>query len=115
MPNIALELAKLSATAGVKSAYGEKQEVDGVTIVPVAAAWSGFGAGEGDGSAPGGSGAGQGSGGGGGSLSIPLGVYVRRQEGLRFEPNLIALLAVSVPVIWVAGRALRKIIRALKR
>ncbi|MGO1415094.1 MAG: hypothetical protein ACTHVH_11170 [Microbacterium gubbeenense] len=106
MPNIALELGKITNRAGVNAVYGEKQEVDGVTIVPVAAAWSGFGGGDEEG---------KGAGGGGGSISMPLGVYVRRPEGLRFEPNLIALLAVSVPVICVAGRALRKIIRALKK
>lgn len=106
MPNIAVELGKLSTTAGVNAVYGEKRDVDGITIVPVAASWSGFGAGEESG---------KGSGGGGGSVSVPLGVYVRRPEGLRFEPNLIALLAVSVPVIWVAGRAVRKLVRALKR
>ena len=33
----------------------------------------------------------------------------------RFEPNVIALLAVSVPFVWVAGRALARIIRALKK
>ena len=106
MPNIAVELGKLTTTAGVNAVYGEKQEVDGVSIVPVAATWSGFGGGEDDG---------KGAGGGGGHVAVPLGVYVRRPEGLRFEPNLIALLAVSVPVICVAGHALRKIIRALKR
>lgn len=106
MPNIAVELGKLVTTSGVNAVYGEKQEVDGITIVPVAASWSGFGAGEeGD----------KGTGGGGGSVSVPLGVYVRRPDGLRFEPNLIALLVASVPVIWVAGRALRKLVRALKR
>lgn len=106
MPNIAVELGKLTSSAGINAVYGEKQEVDGVTVLPVAIAWSGFGAGEETG---------KGTGGGGGSVAIPVGVYVRRPEGLRFEPNLIALLAVSVPVICVAGRALRKIIRALKR
>ena len=106
MPNIAVELGKLTSTTGVNAVYGEKQEVDGITVLPVAAAWSGFGAGEENG---------KGAGGGGGSVAVPLGVYVRRPEGLRFEPNLIALLAVAVPLVCVTGRALRKIIRALKR
>lgn len=48
-------------------------------------------------------------------MSIPVGVYVRREEGLRFEPNIVTLLAVSVPFIWVTGRALTRIIRALKK
>ena len=48
MPNIALELGKQSATFGVKSAYGEQIDIDGVRIVPVALAWSGFGGGSDD-------------------------------------------------------------------
>ena len=107
MPNIALELGKQAAHIGVSSAYGEQQDVDGVRIIPVAASCYGFGGGsEGD------SGAG---GGGGGGYSIPFGAYVRRGDDLRFEPNIIALLAVAVPFIWVAGHALSRVIRALKR
>lgn len=102
MPNIALELGKQAASFGVKSAYGEPQEVDGVTITPVALAMTGFGADEGEGGA-------------GGGVAIPLGVYVRREEGLRFEPNLVTLLAAAVPFVCVTGRALTRIIRALKK
>nr|WP_314841694.1 hypothetical protein [uncultured Microbacterium sp.] len=105
MPNIALELGKQAASFGVKSAYGEPQDVDGVSITPVALTYSGFGGGSGDGA----------EGGGGGGVSIPVGVYVRREEGLRFEPNLITLLIVAVPFICVTGRALSRIIRALKK
>ncbi|MGF2948116.1 hypothetical protein [Microbacterium alcoholitolerans] len=106
MPNIALELGKQSASFGVKSAYGETVDVDGVSVTPVALAITGFGGGEMDG---------QGDGGGGGGVAVPLGVYVRREEGLRFEPNLIVLLTVAVPFVWVAGRALSRVIRALKK
>lgn len=109
MPNIAVELGKVSTQLGVNAVYGEEREVDGVSIVPVAAAWSGF-AGGSDEKEKGGS-----SGGGGGGLAVPIGAYVRRPEGLRFEPNLIALLTVGIPFVLVAGNALRKIIRALKR
>ncbi|MFT4135884.1 hypothetical protein [Microbacterium sp.] len=106
MPNLALELGKQTASLGVTSAYGEQQDVDGVRIVPVALAWSGFGAGEDkEGS----------NGGGGGGVSIPLGAYIRRGDDLRFEPNLVSLVAVAIPFIWVAGRTLSRIIRALKR
>ena len=56
-----------------------------------------------------------GEGGGGGGVSVPVGVYVRREEGLRFEPNIVTLLVVAVPFVWVAGRALTRIIRALKK
>lgn len=105
MPNIALELGKQAASFGVKSAYGESQDVDGVSITPVALTLTGFAGG----------GAEAGEGGTGGGISVPLGVYVRREEGLRFEPNVVTLLAVAVPFVWVAGRALTRIIRALKK
>ncbi|BDZ38385.1 hypothetical protein [Microbacterium suwonense] len=107
MPNIALELGKQVASFGVKSAYGEPQDVDGVSITPVALTWAGFGGGGTDQDDNGG--------GGGGGVSIPVGVYVRREEGLRFEPNIVALLAVAVPFVCVTGRALSRVIRALKK
>lgn len=105
MPNIALELGNQVASFGVKSAYGEPQEIDGVTVTPVAFTYAGFGGASGDG----------GEGGGGGGVSVPVGVYVRREEGLRFEPNIVTLLVVAVPFVWVTGRALTRIIRALKK
>ncbi len=106
MPNIALELGKQSATFGVHSAYGEQQDIDGVHIVPVALSWSGFGGGADE--------AGNGGGGGGG-YAIPLGAYIRRGDGLSFEPNIVSFLAVAIPFVWVAGRALSRVIRALKK
>ena len=107
MPNLALELGKQTASLGVTSVYGEQQDVDGVRIIPVAVSWHGFGAGadETEGA----------SGGGGGGFSAPVGAYVRQGDGIRFEPNLISLIAVGIPFVWVAGRALSRIIRALKR
>ncbi len=106
MPNLALELGKQTASLGVTSVYGEQQDIDGVRLVPVALTWSGFGAGE----DPTG-----GSGGGGGGVAIPVGAYIRTGDGVRFEPNLVSLLAVGIPFVWVAGRALSRVIRALKR
>lgn len=111
MPNIALELGQQAASFGVKSAYGQPQDIDGVSITPVALTMSGFAGGGGSD----GDGDGSGEGGGGCGFSIPLGVYVRREEGLRFEPNLVSLLAVAVPFVWVTGRALARVIRALKK
>ncbi|WP_336631235.1 MULTISPECIES: hypothetical protein [unclassified Microbacterium] len=106
MPNLALELAKQTASLGVTSVYGEQQDVDGVRLVPVAVSWSGFGAGDdGNGAA----------GGGGGGAAFPVGAYIRRGDGVSFEPNIISLLAVGIPFVWVAGRALSRVIRALKR
>lgn len=106
MPNIALELSKQSASLGVQSAYGEPQDINGVTIVPVALTWSGYGGGSDD--------AGNGGGGGGG-YAIPVGAYIRKGDDLRFEPNLVSLVAVGIPFVWVAGRALSRVIRALKK
>ncbi|MDD7962749.1 hypothetical protein [Microbacterium thalli] len=106
MPNLALELGKQTATIGVTSVYGEQQDVDGIRLIPVALSWSGFGAGEdGDGS----------TGGGGGGYAIPVGAYVRKGDDLRFEPNLVSLVAVAIPFVWVVGRALSRVIRALKK
>lgn len=106
MPNIALELGKQSASFGVKSAYGEQQDIDGVKLVPVAISWSGFGGGSDE--------AGNGGGGGGG-WAVPIGAYIRKDDELRFEPNIVSLLAVAIPFIWVASRALSRVIRALKK
>lgn len=106
MPNIALELGQQSANFGVHSAYGDPIDVDGVKIIPVALSWSGFGGGS-DESGNGG--------GGGGNWAAPLGAYVRKGDSLSFEPNIVSFLAVAIPFVWVAGRALSRVIRALKR
>jgi len=103
MPNIALELGKQSATFGVKGAYGEQVDVDGVRIVPVALVWSGFGGGADE------------AGNGGGGYAVPLGAYIRKGDSITFEPNIVSFLAVAIPFVWVAGRALSRVIRALKR
>lgn len=106
MPNIALELGKQSASLGVNTAYGEQQDIDGIRLVPVALTCSGFGGGSDE----------TGNGGGGGyGYTIPLGSYIRSGDTLRFEPNLVSLLAVAIPFVWVAGRALSRVIRALKK
>ncbi|WP_348787540.1 spore germination protein GerW family protein [Leifsonia sp. NPDC080035] len=109
MTNISLKLAETISSSGIKSVYGEPIVVDGTTIVPVAAAQFGFGAGSaGDGEeAPGGA--------GGGGVAIPFGAYISDETGVRFRPNLITLLAVGIPFVWVAGHAWSRIIRALKR
>ncbi|GAA2069044.1 hypothetical protein [Microbacterium hatanonis] len=106
MPNIALELGEQSASFGVKSSYGEQQDVDGVRLIPVALTWTGFGGGSDE--------SGNGGGGGGG-YSLPLGAYIRRGDDLRFEPNVVAFAAVAIPLVWVVGRALSRVIRALKK
>ncbi|WP_110589101.1 hypothetical protein [Microbacterium suaedae] len=106
MPNIAIELGKLSGNLGVKAAYGEQQDLDGVKVLPVAATWSGFGGGSDE--------AGNGGGGGGG-FSLPVGAYIRRGSEFRFAPNVVTLLATLTPFVFVAGRALGYVIKCLKK
>jgi uncharacterized spore protein YtfJ len=112
MTNLALKLSENIRTLGVKSAYGDPVEVDGVTIIPVALVQFGFGGGSDVAGADGVEGAG---GGGGGGVSVPIGAYVKSEGSVRFEPNVISLLAVGIPFVWVTGRALARIIRALNR
>ncbi|PCN47534.1 hypothetical protein Csp2054_11730 [Curtobacterium sp. 'Ferrero'] len=107
MANIVSQIAEKVRPVGVSTNYGEPVEVGDQTLIPVSIAWFGFGGG-GDGDENGG--------GGGGGASVPLGAYVRRPgKDLEFEPNLISLLAVSIPVIWVTGTVLRKLVRVLKK
>lgn len=110
MPKLAKELAESVTATGVHNVYGDPVELNGVTLIPVALVQYGFGAGEGPADSEY-----SGSGGGGGGFSVPIGAYVRDIHGLRFEPNPIALLAVGIPFLWVAGRALRMVIRALNK
>lgn len=111
---------------GVPMAYGEKVQLGDSAIVPVAIASFGFGSGEGEGdgefgdaareSTDGGArGGGRGQGEGGGGASIPIGAYVSDDFGTRFQPNVIALLVAVLPLAVVAGWALPRIIKALKR
>lgn len=108
MTNIAETLADAVKSFGVNAVYGQAQEIEGTTVVPVAIVGYGFG---------GGSDAGEdgGSGGGGGGYTLPIGAYVGDSLGVRFQPNPVALLAVGIPFVWVAGRALSLVIKALKK
>ncbi|MBG6238340.1 putative spore protein YtfJ [Mycetocola sp. CAN_C7] len=119
MTKLALELADKFKAVGVTSVYGDPVDIDGEKLVPVALAWYGFGAGEGEGegdtSSKTVSGTGSGSGGGGGGFALPIGAYVKGREGLHFEPNLVSLVAVGIPFIWVVGKALSFVIKALKK
>jgi uncharacterized spore protein YtfJ len=112
MTNLALALADSVKSSGVKSVYGDPIDLDGITLVPVALVQFGFGAGSEAGNAETTDPAG---GGGGGGVSIPVGAYVRDRNGLRFRPNLITLLAVGIPFMWVAGHAWARVIKALKK
>jgi hypothetical protein len=107
MTNIVTQIADKVRPVGVASNYGDPVEVGDSTLIPVSVNWYGFG---------GGSDADEAGGGGGGAVSLPVGAYVRRPgQDLVFEPNVISRLTVSIPVIWVAGKVLVKLIRALKK
>src|SRR3954471_15571738 len=104
MANLVETLTDATRTIGVGAAYGDPVEIDGASIVPVALVWSGFGGGNGTASSPGatvassaklGAGDANGEGFGGGGVSIPIGAYVTTAGEARFQPNIVALLAVS--------------------
>ncbi len=101
---------------GVKRAYGETVTLDGAEIIPVALVYFGFGGGsDASGNDEGGDGPASGGTGGGGGASIPIGAYVSGFDGPVFKPNAIALLVVCIPAFWVGGKALARVIRALKK
>lgn len=110
MADFVLELADKVAGVGVRTAYADKVDIDGTTVMPVALGYYGFGGGSGVDDEQG-----QGSGGGGGGAAIPLGAYIGRGGNVRFEPNILGLLIVAIPLVAVTGKALRLIIRALKK
>jgi len=123
MSSVAEKIGELVKGYGLSTVYGEVTELNGVYIMPVAMSYHGFGAGEGRGNGGGAgeqvnvnvNGEGEGSGGGGLAFSIPFGAYVRDIRGLRFEPNIITLLAVATPLVWVAGRALKGLSKAKRK
>jgi hypothetical protein len=109
MANAVEKTADAVRGLGAKAAYGEPVEIGGETIIPVSLVWFGFGAGQEAGGDDGP------VGGGGGGAAIPIGAYTPGLDGPAFKPNLIALLAVSIPLACVVGNMLPKIIRALKK
>lgn len=119
MTTLVERLAELTKDVGVSNVYGEATELNGIQVVPVAMTFHAFGAGEGKGNSAGDNqpftGEGEGSGGGGIAGTIPLGVYVRDIRGLRFEPNIVVLLAVATPFLWVAGRTLAHLAKATRK
>ncbi len=99
---------------GTKIAFGESVTVGDHDVVPAALVVFGFGGGGGSSSAHQGGAApeGEGSGGGGGGWVLPLGAYVAGPDGPRFQPNPVALIVASVPLVTVAGWALARILTA---
>ena len=117
MTNFIENLAQSIPSWGAKLAYGDKTTLDGHELVPVAVVIFGFGGGEGSGEKLESSGdlppgKGEGRGGGGGGYTVPVGAYVGGPEGPTFRPNIIALIAVSIPAISAAGWAISRIVAA---
>lgn len=106
MESITLRLADALKHFGVHVVYGEEREIDGTTLVPVAAVGYGFGAGGSED---------EGEGGGGGGWAFPVGAYVGDSLGVRFQANPVALAAVAIPLVWVSGKALARVVKALKK
>lgn len=77
-------------TLTVNRLFGEPQERDGVTVIPVATVRGGGGGGQGEGSGPAeaGTGTGSGSGGGFGLSARPAGVYVIKGDRVNWQPAL---------------------------
>jgi hypothetical protein len=94
MANIVEKIAQQVTSVGAKASYGDPVTVGGIELVPVALVWFGFG---------GGSDEAEQGGGGGGGVSVPVGAYVRGPDGATFKPNLVALLAVSIPIAWAVS------------
>lgn len=107
MPNLTEKITDALSTLGVSRSFGSPIEVGDETIVPVAAVWMGLGGGAATEES-----AGEGAGGGG--VSLPFGAYVSSGGRTTFRPNTIILMAVAVPLVCVAGKALSRIIRAGK-
>jgi hypothetical protein len=106
MPDTFASLVDTFKNVGVTKAYGPPVKVGEEEIVPVALVTFGFGGGgEGEDGA---------SGGGGGGMVLPLGVYGSSSGRAEFRPNTLVTLVCLVPVIAVAGAALRGVIRAAR-
>lgn len=116
MTNFVENLADTVRTRlGTSLNYGEPVKIADGEMVPVSLATFGFGGGSGDMAIEKIEASESGFGGGGGGVSIPVGAYVKAPNGPEFVPNLIALIAVSIPLTFVTGYALSAIIRALKK
>ena len=118
MTTLVEKLADSVASWGTKVAYGEKVTLGGQELVTVALVGFGFGGGEGSGEMPEGGPAptsrGEGNGGGGGGYAVPIGAYVGGPDGLRFRPNVIALMVVAAPLVSASGMALAQVVRAFR-
>jgi uncharacterized spore protein YtfJ len=105
MTSLPVRIADTLKQFGAHVAYGEEREIEGTTMVPVALVGFGFGGGGDD----------EEGGGGGGGWAMPVGAYVGDSLGVRFQPNPVAVAVVAIPLVWASGKALARVIKALKR
>ena len=116
-PNPVENLTESVPFWGAKMAFGESITAGDQEIVPAALVIFGFGGGGGSGKWPERGtvpeGEGEGSGGGGGGYILPIGAYVRGPDGVKFRPNPVAMIIVSVPLLSAAGWAIARIITAV--
>jgi uncharacterized spore protein YtfJ len=117
-------LGKVAQHLSVSRAFGTAYEKDGSLVIPVALVAGGGGGGEGSAGSPSDTsdvadepddestadGASSGSGGGFGGVVMPVGVYVVKDENVRWVPAVNANL-----VIVVAFLTLRMVARARRR
>jgi uncharacterized spore protein YtfJ len=108
--------------ANWQSAFGEPQELEDRTLIPVAQVSYGFGLGFGHGPAetdeekPEPVSVGEGGGGGGGATARPLGVIVVTPESVYFEETMdegkvaLAGIALGALTIWQIAKTLRAIL-----
>jgi uncharacterized spore protein YtfJ len=118
-------LGKIAQNLSVGRSFGAAYEKDGSLIIPVALVAGGGGAGEGpsshsdadealEGDDESSSDVSNGSGGGFGGVVMPIGVYVVKDEKVRWVPAISANLVIVVVFILVR-MMLRSVIRARRR
>lgn len=112
------EIEKTREAANWRAAFGEPQEIDGRTIIPVASVGYGFGLGFGQGEAPAETEesevkTGEGGGGGGGASAKPLGVIVVTEDEVCFEEAVDAT-KIAVAAMLTAGFVAYQFARTLR-
>ena len=97
-------LDRVRDTLSARRVFGDPVERAGVTVIPVAASIGGGGGGD----SPKG-----GVGGGFGGISIPVGVYEVRDDGVRFVPSrgVIEMAISAAIVVPTVARALNRLLR----
>lgn len=113
--SLTLALSKLDAVKDVltvRRVFGDAYELDGVTVIPVAALRGGGGGGGGEGDAPGAEGSGSGAGAGFGVAMRPVGAFVVKDGDVTWTPSVDVMRVVlggqlvALAGVLVLGRVL---------